>query len=214
LITELESIQHHLKREYEKDLKVDCLGYTYHVECLEHCLPYAFGQCTNSHISNCDQCNKISKWFHQLMQIMPNDLERIINNRNKLQYYWSHQARKTYLNAQFNANLLSIDEEGAIIVVDYKMKILPKSAREAKSDFYGKSGWTLHSMLVYTKHNNDLEIQAFDHWSSDTAQDAWFTASCFEVVFNTLEKKPKWIKILSDNGAHYHCSELMAMIAN
>ena len=42
-------------------------------------------------------------------------------------------------------------------------------------------------MLVYTKFDNDLEIQAFDHWSSDTVQDAWFTASCFEVVFDTLE---------------------------
>ncbi|CAJ0630947.1 2798_t:CDS:2 [Entrophospora sp. SA101] len=45
LIAELESIQRHLKREYEKELEVDCLGNTYHVECLEHCLPYAFGQC-------------------------------------------------------------------------------------------------------------------------------------------------------------------------
>ena len=93
------------------------------------------------------------------------------------------------------------------------MKILPKSARELKSNFYGKSGWTLHSMLVYTKFDNDLEIQAFDHWCSDTVQDAWFTASCFEVVFDTLEKKPKRIRILSDNGAHYHCSELMAIVA-
>ncbi|CAH1766189.1 13749_t:CDS:2, partial [Entrophospora sp. SA101] len=87
LIAELESIQRHLKCEYEKELEVDCLGNTYHVECLEHCLPYAFGQYANPHISNCNQCNKISKWFHQLMQVMPNDLEQIINNRNKLQYY-------------------------------------------------------------------------------------------------------------------------------
>ena len=138
-----------------------------------------------------------------------------MENRKKLQYYWSHQVRKTYLNAQFNANLLSLDEEGAIIIVDYKMKILPKSAREVKSDFYGKSGWTLHTMLVYTKANNhELEIKAFDHWSSDTVQDALFTASCFEVVFNSFEKKPKWVRILSDNGAHYHCAELMAMITN
>ncbi|CAJ0630170.1 4277_t:CDS:2, partial [Entrophospora sp. SA101] len=44
IIAELESIQRHLKREYEKELDVDCLGHTYHVECLEHCLPYAFGE--------------------------------------------------------------------------------------------------------------------------------------------------------------------------
>ncbi len=88
--------------------------------------------------------------------------------------------------------MLTLDEEGAIIVVDYKMRILPKSAWEVKSDFYGKSGWTLHTMLVYTKANNhELEIKAFDHWSSDMVQDALFTASCFEVVFNSFKKKLK-----------------------
>lgn len=85
--------------------------------------------------------------------------------------------------------MLALDEEGAIIVVDYKIRILPKSARKIKSDFYGKSGLTLHTMLIYTKANNhELEIKAFNHWSSDTVQDTLFTASCFEVVFNSFEK--------------------------
>ncbi|CAH1771392.1 8543_t:CDS:2, partial [Entrophospora sp. SA101] len=44
LIAKLESIQHHLKHEYDKEPKADFLGHTYHVECLEHYLPYAFGQ--------------------------------------------------------------------------------------------------------------------------------------------------------------------------
>lgn len=29
-----------------------------------------------------------------------------------------------------------------------------------------------------------------------------------------LEPKPKWVKILLDNGGHYHCAELMSMITN
>ncbi len=74
-ITELESVRWHLKREYEKELQVDCLGHTYHVECLEHCLPHAFGECNKSHFSNCNQCNKISEFFYQLAYIMPDDFE-------------------------------------------------------------------------------------------------------------------------------------------
>ncbi len=27
-------------------------------------------------------------------------------------------------------------------------------------------------------------------------------------------KKPKWITILSDNGAHYHCTKLMLIIVH
>jgi len=54
------------------------------------------------------------------------------------------------LNAQLNTRLAQLNFEEALFIVDYKMRILPKSARETKADFYGKRGWTLHSVLVYT----------------------------------------------------------------
>ncbi|RIB22475.1 hypothetical protein C2G38_2173859 [Gigaspora rosea] len=128
-------------------MHISSFGYTSHVEYLEHCLQNAFGQCLKPHRSNCKECNKVSKLL---------------------------TSRKTYLNTQFNANLLTLDKDGAIIVVDYKMKILPKSAHKVKSDFYGKSG------CPYIQHYI----------------------------------KPSWIKIILDNGDHYHCSKLMSIIAN
>ena len=215
MIGELELSQRHLKFEYGKELEIDTLGNTYHVDCIQHCLPYAFGQCSQSHTEICTKCKDLEKIFAKLITLLPGETVNLVENRKKLQYYWSHQARKTYLNAQFNAAILSLDKGGAIIVVDYKMKVLPKSAREVKSEFFGKKGWTLHTMLVYTKDDSDkINIKAFDHWSSDTTQDAWFTASAFDAVFNTLKKPPSWIKVLSDNGAHYHCSELMTIITH
>ena len=51
-----------------------------------------------------------------------------------------------------------------------------------------------------------------DHWSTDTKQNTWFTALSFDAVFETLDPKPRWIKIFSDNGGHYHNSELMTII--
>ncbi|UZO16016.1 uncharacterized protein OCT59_007418 [Rhizophagus irregularis] len=123
--------------------------------------------------------------------------------------------RKVYLNSQFKAQLLELDEYGAILVCDYKMRILPKSARETKEEFFGKRGWTLHTILVFTKKDDtNLNVHAFDHWSTDTKQDAWFTAFSFNAVFETLDPKPQWVKILSDNGGHYHNSELMTLITN
>ncbi|GET54539.1 hypothetical protein GLOIN_2v1772784 [Rhizophagus irregularis DAOM 181602=DAOM 197198] len=59
-----------------------------------------------------------------------------------------------------------------------------------------------------------MDVQAYDHWSCDTKQDAWFTTSCFEAVFNTISPRPRWIKIISDNGGHYHNSELMAIVSH
>jgi hypothetical protein len=128
----------------------------------------------------------------------------------------SHQTRKASLNAQINANLLDLDKKGAIIIVDYKMKILPKSSRETKSSFFGKKGWALHSILVYTRKSegHQLNIQAYDHWSADTCQDAWFTASSLHAVIESLEVKPGWTTFLSDNGPHYHNAELMLILGH
>ncbi|RHZ85699.1 hypothetical protein Glove_62g33 [Diversispora epigaea] len=98
--------------------------------------------------------------------------------------------------------MYSLDDNSAIMICDYKMRVLPKSARETKSEFFGKRGWTLHSILIYMRNsekNTELNISAYDHWSTDTKQDSWFTASSFEAVFDSLEKKPKWICVISDN---------------
>ena len=53
---------------------------------------------------------------------------------------------------------MDLDENGAILVVDYKMKILPRTSRETKQEFFGKKGWALHTVLVYTKSKESSEI--------------------------------------------------------
>ncbi len=81
-----------------------------------------------------------------------------------------------------------MSHDGAILVCDYKMKVNPKNSRETKKDFYGKECWTLHTIMVITKPNNDdddLTIRAFDHWSDDCKQDAWFTASAFDLYYHS-----------------------------
>ena len=106
--------------------------------------------------------------------------------------YLAHQTRKAYLNAQFNSILCELDNYGAIIVVDYKMRILPATVWETKSEFFEKREWTFYTTLIFQKNKNnnkELDIQAYDHWSLDIKQDAWFTASCFEAVFMTMNPK-------------------------
>ncbi|GBC43995.2 hypothetical protein GLOIN_2v1884984 [Rhizophagus irregularis DAOM 181602=DAOM 197198] len=159
--------------------------------------------------------NELFTFFNDLKKIIGLDsLDDLKIYEEKLIYYLSHQTRKVYLNSQFNATILELDEKGAIFLVDYKMKILPQTARETKQDFYGKKGWSLHSVLVYTKSSNSqIHIEAFDHWSCDAKQDAWFTASSLHGVIEVLDKKPEWISIISDNGPHYHNSELMIILS-
>ena len=77
----------------------------------------------------------------------------------------AHHAHKTYLNIHVQTNFEELNAKGAVLIVDYKMKILPTSARETKRDFFGKRDWSLHSVLVYTKNieKNCINVQVFDH---------------------------------------------------
>ena len=124
--------------------------------------------------------------------------------QKKLIAFISHHARKIYLNAQLPATLSQLNSDEALIIVDYKMRINPKKARETKDEWFSKREWTLHSILLYTRcqNTNNLNINAFDHWSGDTKQDAWFTASSLHGVIETLNEKPKYVTIISDNGEH------------
>jgi len=205
-----------MKREYVREISIESNGHIEHDECIDHCLPYAFGECNKVHSIRCSQCSKLYSFFDESESIFPTEKRQLLNDKKeKLLYYLAHQTRKVYLNAQVQANLLKLDSDGAILIVDYKMRILPKSARESKSEFFGKKGWTLHSILMYTKpENENLNVAAFDHWSADTRQDAWFTASSLHAVFDVMSKKPKWVTLISDNGPHYHNSEMMLIMAH
>jgi hypothetical protein len=179
-------------------------------------LLYAFGECDESHTYICNECQEIFQFFQDLKISLDSSChEEVQELQDHILYYMAHQTRKTYLNAQFNAALLDLNEDGAILVIDYKMKILPKTARETKQEFFGKKGWSLHTVLLYTKskESSEINIQAIDHWSTDARQDAWFSASSLHSVIENLEIKPKWVSIISDNGPHYRNSELMIIMS-
>ena len=214
LITKIETLRRHLKRGLEKEIKVLNNGFLEHTTCLNHCLLYAFGECKEEHSSFCNNCMSLFLVLNEIKKIGLVDTGKCEEYLDKLLYYMTHQLRKKYLNSQFNAALRELKNNGAVLVCDYKMKVIPKSSRETKQDFFGKEGWTLHTILVITSNNNgELIIRAFDHWSDDGKQDAWFTASAFDVVLPQIGENIEWVKIFSDNGGHYHNSELMVIIS-
>jgi hypothetical protein len=159
-------------------------GIPTHNSCISHCLRHAFGNCQESHSTTCINCESLFIFFKKLKEYLPsNKYENLDEYQRRLIAFMSHHARKIYLNAQLPATLAQLNSDEALIIVDYKMRINPKKARETKDEWFGKRGWTLHSTLLYTKDldTNHININAFDHWSSDTKQDAWFTASSLHV---------------------------------
>ena len=116
-------------------------------------------------------CENLFIFFKNLKDHLPLNLHGNLDEyQKKLVAFMSHHARKIYLNAQLPATLSQLNSDEALIIVDYKMRINPKKARETKDEWFGKRGWTLHSVLLYTRnqHTNNFDINAFDHWSGDT----------------------------------------------
>ena len=61
---------------------------------------------------------------------LPSEFHETLDNyKRKLIAWMAHHARKTYLNTYVQVSLNELDHEGAVCIVDYKMKILPQTAQ-------------------------------------------------------------------------------------
>ncbi|GES97155.1 hypothetical protein GLOIN_2v1790442 [Rhizophagus clarus] len=185
LVTTAQNLCCYLRKDYSKKLNVMKDGIAVHNSCISHCLPHAFGNCQEMHYNSCMDCKNLFIFFRNLKDHLPSNLHRNLDEyQKKLIAFMSHHACKVYLNAQLPATLSQLGSDEALIIVDYKMRINPKKARETKDEWFGKREWTLHSVLLYIKNQN--------------------TASSLHGVIETLKRKPKSVTIISDNGGHYH----------
>ncbi|CAG8704179.1 11898_t:CDS:2, partial [Acaulospora morrowiae] len=86
-------------------------------------------------------------------------------------------------------------------------------AHQARKTYFNTQFNAALLRLDENSNSTSLNVEAFDHWSDDPIQDAWFTVSSFDALFSTMKKKPTWIEVLSDNGGHYHNKQLMLIIS-
>ena len=59
-----------MKREYVREINVESNGYIKHDECIDYCLPYAFGECKKTHSIRCYQCLNLYSFFDELELIL------------------------------------------------------------------------------------------------------------------------------------------------
>ena len=55
-----------MKREYVCEINVESNGYIKHDECIDHCLPYTFDVCKETHSIRYCQCSKLYSFFDKL----------------------------------------------------------------------------------------------------------------------------------------------------
>ncbi|CAG8788739.1 13516_t:CDS:2, partial [Gigaspora rosea] len=72
LLKNIEASNRFLKRDYPKHLHITSYGTVLHNPCINHCLPFVFGNCNKEHTLDCDECNEIFKLFEELQLLLGN----------------------------------------------------------------------------------------------------------------------------------------------
>ncbi|RHZ49143.1 hypothetical protein Glove_529g24 [Diversispora epigaea] len=130
LIQNSHILRRYIRRDYNKNLKITFAGIPIHEPCICHCFRHALGICNHQHTIICNKCKDLFDFFDQLKSYINEELYETLENYMKKLFSWmGHHARKLYLNTQVQVNLDKLDENGAVIIVDYKMRILPQNAR-------------------------------------------------------------------------------------
>ncbi|CAB5180006.1 unnamed protein product [Rhizophagus irregularis] len=76
LIHDVEKLRLHLRRGFENELSVNENGM--HVDTINHCLLYAFGECNNQHKSRCANCDHLFILMQELITILPENFHETI----------------------------------------------------------------------------------------------------------------------------------------
>ncbi|GBB95099.1 hypothetical protein RclHR1_24780001 [Rhizophagus clarus] len=141
LTQKLNILRRYMRREYIKDLKITSSGTPVHKSCICHYLSHSFGICNLQHFKICNDCVELFHFFDLIKNYVDGELYELLDDYLKKLILWlGHHARKFYLNTYVQVNLDELDEDEAVIIVNYKMRILLHTARETKSQFFGKRG--------------------------------------------------------------------------
>ena len=105
-MTIADNLKRFLKCDYEHHFHVSTNGITLHNVCINHCLLYAFGQCTEQHTHICDECQKIFVLFLEIPDSATDSKHKLIifsackNLRNHI------MSQAYHVKVNHNSNLL------------------------------------------------------------------------------------------------------------
>ena len=78
MLKNIETSKRFLKHDYPKHLYVTCDGTVSHNSCINHCLPFAFGNCNKEHLLKCSECNEIFNLFEKLRSLLENEQQKVL----------------------------------------------------------------------------------------------------------------------------------------
>lgn len=192
----------------------------------DHCLTYALSdpkdstfrkKCDHEHDMVCNTCEELNTVLSEIEGLIAqsamtqNDKDNAIytwkESVKNIQHWKAHQLRTINQDtARINA-LNTLDQQSALIIQDWAMKLLPRYYRESQGDWFAKRGISWHISVVVRKVDNEYETQAFVQVVEQCSQDSACVVALTEHLLSTIKSEhPEITKVYyrQDNGGCYH----------
>eukprot|EP00733_Pompholyxophrys_punicea_P000764 Pompholyxophrys_punicea_v1_NODE_271_length_2436_cov_24.816464.p1 type:complete len:709 gc:universal NODE_271_length_2436_cov_24.816464:251-2377(+) len=212
--------------------------------CRSHWVRFALSQpdkpsyrapCEHMHTFECDECVMVFELFSNLKllaEFFPPDTrtqdednyestwselrEEILHCISDLQQYQAHLVRSFHQRKTLEDLSKSLEHNECVLIMDWKMKILPTMYRESMKEFFGKAGLSLHGTAVIfnsveeNRNMGDQQVIFFDDAWDDGKQDAFAVLCIFEAVLirlRSLQPHLTVIKALQTDCAGCYISQ-------
>ncbi|CAC5387035.1 unnamed protein product [Mytilus coruscus] len=211
---------------------------SYESTCIDHCAVHSLSDassvnfranCNHEHTDGCNNCCLVNNFFDQIettfksLLSLPTDVIDEFDhdsNRAKDQILsWkAHCFRTVHQDRAKTEVLRNLQDNQALVVMDWAMKLLPIKHREAQSDFFGKKGISWHILsLIMSWDSSDLDVYTFVH-ILELGNQGWFSVAHIitDLLLQIFITQPNISELIlkSDNAGCYHCVPLISYIHN
>ena len=122
-------------------------------------------------------------------------MERVKGLRDRTNFYIAHQVRATHEDRVKTTLLETLKDGECIIIMDWKMKLLPTKYREGMQEYFGKAGITWHGVYLLFKKNGVYTTKFYNDIGDDKEDDGFAvlsslidTCKLIKRTFHTLLK--------------------------
>ena len=238
LIELIENLELYLSKVYPDHLRMDSC-------CAAHSFQHAFNETDDAIIRDkfCEDCDIVLR-FVQSMELAitkntytPSDdtMEETLDYFRKrivhdMEIYIAHVVRKTFESINKDKIINSMDmADTAVLIYDFKMKLMSMAYRESMVDFFGKRGIVLFGM-AFTRYKTDdeflddrvdnayksnLKTEYIDTTTNESSEDSWNTfAMILEGIKAYKIRNPHITKIIvqSDGAGALKSYEMLLLL--
>ena len=208
-------------------------------ECADHCWQYSLSdpttpelqtQCSHkSHSLFCNHCEDMKVLLDEVEAFIRTNSSRLYgdeqrdgllydfhDSKNKILAWKCHIIRGVNQECAKQNVLVNLDQNSALVVIDWAMKFEQLRYRERQSDWFAKRGLSWHISSVITRDNQGMtRVLSYAHLFDTCSQDWYAVTSILENHLENIKVDfPNVQKVFfrSDEAGCYHTSNLIAAV--